>query len=198
MRLAQAEAEMLLADAKAEADAMLTRAEAELVRQQELGYKAGFESGLAEGRRQGEAAWQVKLEELDKRRQELITKDANLLRETEQEAQELALAVIERVVNHKLRHDDQVLKSALRQVLAVAHGCREALLLVADEDFSEIWQQRNEWQKLLPGVKEFSVHADAKLTPGDLVLETNQGTIDARVDTVLEQVAAQFSSEGLA
>jgi flagellar biosynthesis/type III secretory pathway protein FliH len=121
-----------------------------------------------------------------------------LLKEAERESEELALAVIERVVNYKLRQDDSVFKAALEQVLEVAQGCREALLLVADENFSEIWQQRTEWKQLLPGVKAFSVETDARLAPGDLVLETNQGTIDARVDTIIGQVAAEFSLEGQA
>lgn len=195
---AQAEVTKMLTDAKAKADAVLAGAEAELARQQEIGYQAGFAAGLVAGKQQGEATWQVKLDELDTQRKELVAKDANLLQEAEQETWALALAVIERVINYKLRHDDTVLQAALQQVLEVAKGCREALLLVAEEDFSAVWQQRTRWKNLLPGVKEFSVQADATLTKGDLILETNQGTIDARVDTVLEQVAAQFSFEGLA
>lgn len=194
LKAAQAEAAKLLTAAQAEADTILAQAEAELGRQQEIGYQAGLKAGLAAGKTQGEAAWQAKLDELGLIRQELIARDASLLQEAEQEAIELALAVAERVINHKLRHDDAVVQAALQQVLEVAKGSREALLLVAAEDFSLLWQKRTEWKNLLPGVKEFTIQADPTLTKGDLILETNQGTIDACVDTVLEQVAAQFSS----
>lgn len=194
LQAAQVEAAKLLAAAQAEADTILARAEAELSRQQEIGYQAGFEAGLVAGKAQGEASWQAKLEELELMRQELIAKDENLLQEAEQEAVELALAVAGRVINYKLRHDDAVVQAALHQVLEVARGSREALLLVAEDDFSRLWHKRTEWKNLLPGVKEFTVQADPALVKGDLILETNQGTIDACVDTVLQQVAAQFSS----
>lgn len=198
LQAAQAEAAKLLAAAKAEADAILARAEAELGRQQEIGYRAGFDNGLAAGTAQGEAEWQAKLNELETMRQDLVQQDANWLQETEQETVELALAVAERVINYKLRHDDAVLQAALQQLLEVAKGCREALLLVAAEDFSTLWQRRTEWRSLLPGIKEFTLQADPALTKGDLVLQTNLGTIDACVDTVLEQVAAQLYSAGQA
>ncbi len=194
LQAAQTAAAELLAAARAEADSILAEAEAEVERQQQIGYQAGYDAGLAAGEKQGEAAWQAQLDELATMRQELIAKDANLLHEAEQETMELALAVAERVINYKLRHDDAVVQAALQQVLAAAKGSREALLLVSADDFPLLWSERAAWKSLLPGVKEFSIQADPALTRGDLILETNQGTIDACVDTVLEQVAAQFGS----
>lgn len=198
LQAAQAQAAQILAEAQAQADAILAQADAELARQQEIGYQAGFEAGLAAGQEQGKATWQAKLAELKQLRQELVAKDAKLLQEAEQEALTLALAIAQRVINYKLTHDDQVLQAALRQVLSLAKGCREALLLVSEADFPALWERRTQWQNLLPGVKEFDLQVDATLSKGDLVLETNQGIIDARVDTILERVADEFGLGELA
>ncbi len=193
--MVQTQASQILSDARAEADAILSQAQAELARQQELGYKEGYDAGLAAGQQAAKAAWESKLRDLDLLRQELVAKDANLLQEAEQEALALALAIAQRVINYKLTRDDAVVQGALRQVLSIAKGCREALLLVAEEDFPHLWEQRTQWQHLLPGVKEFDLQVDPTLSKGDLVVETNQGSIDARVDTVLERLAAEFGLE---
>lgn len=195
LQVAQAQANQMLSEAKAEADAILAGAEAEMARQQEIGYRAGYAEGLAAGQQAGEAAWQSKLEELDLLRRELVAKDAELLQQAEEEALSLALALAQRVINYKLTREDAAVQAALRQVLRLAKGCREALLLVAEEDFSHLWEQRTQWQHLLPGVKEFDLQVEPNFTKGDLLLETNQGSVDARVDTVLERVAVEFGLE---
>ena len=192
---AQARAAELVIKAKREADAILAAADSELKRQQEIGYAAGWEAGYEAGLAKGEAIWQARLEDLEVLRQRLIEQDANWLQEASQETLELVVAVAERVIGFKLSHDDAVVQAALRQGLGAAKGCREALLTVSSEDFPELWERRAEWKSLLPGVKEFDLQPDPSLASGDLVLQTNQGTLDARLDTVLEQVAAQLCPE---
>jgi len=193
--LAQAEAKKIISEAKAQAAAVLAKAEAELERQREKGYVAGWEAGLAAGQQEAEAAWQGRLAELELQRQELIKKDAAWLREAEQEVLELSIAVAERVIAYKLQHDDAAVQAALRQVLQTAQGCREALLTVSPDDFAHLWPKRREWQNVLPGIKEFELKADPDLEPGDIILQTNQGTIDARLDVVLEKVAQLYPAE---
>lgn len=192
---AEAKATKLITEAKMQAEAILAKAESELKRQQEVGYATGWEHGHAEGLAKGQATWQAKQSELELLQKKLVEQDANWLEEVSQETVELALAVAERVIACKLRHDDVVLQAALRQVLGAAKGCREALLTVSREDFPALWERRAEWKSLLPGVKEFALQSDPSLASGDLVLQTNQGALDARLDTVLEQVAAQLYPE---
>ena len=192
LKRAQARATELIAEAKTQAGAILAAADSELKHQQEIGYATGWEAGHEAGLAKGEAVWQAKLEDLEVLRQRLIEQDANWLQEVSQETVELAVAVAERVIAFELSHDDVVVQAALRQVLGAAKGCREALLTVSSEDFPALWERRAEWKSLLPGVKEFALQSDPSLASGDLVLQTNQGTLDARLDTVLEQVAVQL------
>lgn len=193
----QAKADQIIQDAQAEAELILATAAAKIARQEKAGYEAGWDTGLEAGIKQAKAEWQTKMDEVELLRQRLVAADDAWLAGVGPETIQLALAVVERVVACKLQKDDAVLQAALRQVLATAKGVREAHLTVAVEDFPEIWARRTEWRSLLPGVKDFSVETDDELQNGDLVLVTNQGTIDARVDTLLDQVAAQLSVEEL-
>ncbi|MBQ3863755.1 MAG: flagellar assembly protein FliH, partial [Schwartzia sp.] len=59
---------------------------------------------------------------------------------------------------------------------------------VAPDSFDLVLMARSEMQNLLEGNAVLEVHSDENLGPGDVVLETPNGDVDARVSTQLESV----------
>lgn len=190
------QAKALVETAQRAAAVILAQAEQEAVRRQQAGYDAGRQEGYVVGEAAGRAFWQQAEDALSQDRQSLVEKDRALLSEAEGEITRLVLLVANRVIGQKLRTDDQCVQSSLKQVLGSALRAREALVQAASGDFDHLWAKRQEWTASIPGLKQFDLQVDPNLTKGDLVLVTNQGTIDARVETILEQVADQLGAGG--
>jgi flagellar assembly protein FliH len=192
---AERQAAEKLAQAEAVAAKMLAEAKREASRLQQEAEAKGFSAGREAGEKAGRAACQAAERKLEQARLSLLEKDKALLAEAEQEVLQLALAVASRVIGQKLSSDDQAVQSSLRQVLRAANGARDVLLQVSPADFDHLWAKRQDWMSSLPGIREFDLKADSGLTKGDLRLISNQGIIDARVETMLDQVTAQLGVE---
>lgn len=189
---AKQQADKLLAEAKASAEAILASAKQEAEKQRQAGYEAGKQAGLVAGEKAGKAKFQQEVNSLQQARERLVQRDSALISEAETEIVEMALLVAGRVIGQHLRTDDLAVQSSLKQVLAKALGARSALLLVSPDDFEHLWAKRQEWSASIPGLREFSLDPSPTLEKGDLILQSNIGTIDARVETILSQVADQL------
>lgn len=191
---AQQQAAAIIAEARATAASIQAEAEQAATARQEAGYAAGLAAGRAAGETAGRNSFRQAEQALQSARQRLVEKDRALLQESAAEVTQLALAVALRVIGQQLTGDEQSVQASLRQVMAAAMGAREVLLQVSADDFEHLWAKRQEWQQNLPGVRQFELQVDASLSRGDLVLVSNQGTVDARVDTILQQVADQLGA----
>lgn len=189
---AKRKADQLLTEAKASAEAMLAAAKQEAEKQRQAGYEIGKQTGFAAGEKAGKAKYQQEVQALEQARQRLVQKDLALIAEAEPEIVEIALLVAGRVIGQQLRSDDSAVQASLRQLLTKALGARSALLLVSPEDFEHLWAKRQDWSASIPGLREFSLEPSPSLQKGDLILQSNLGTIDARVETILNQVADQL------
>lgn len=189
---AKQQADQLLTEAKAAAEVIMASAKQEAEQQRQAAYEAGRQAGLAAGEKAGKAKYQKEVELLQQARERLVQRDSTLISEAEAEIVEMALLVAGRVIGQHLRTDDLAVQSSLRQVLSKALGARSALLLVAQDDFEHLWAKRQEWSASIPGLREFSLEPSPNLQKGDLILQSNLGTIDARVETILSQVADQL------
>lgn len=192
---ARQQASDILAGAQAEAEALLRRASEDARAQLEQAQAEGYQQGYRAGESQAKLDYQARLTEAADMAAKLHQLDTRYLQEAEGEIVQLALAIAERFLALKLQHDDAALEAVLRQVMQAAYGCREALLRVSPADFPTLWAKRREWRQLLPGVRDFDIQEDVTLQPGDLMLVTNQGVIDARVEVMLEQVAEQLGDD---
>ncbi len=196
LAVANAEAEAIVQAARLEAEKVLLEANEQAKALQQTGYNVGREQGYQQGLQDATQHTESKLREAQSLCQQLLQKDQTLLQQSQAEALELAMAIAERVIGLKLSSDDQAVQAALKQVLKAAQGAREGLLRVSAQDFAHIWEKRQEWRSLLPGLRELQIEHDPSLQPGDLVLMTNSGTIDARVAVVQEEIAAQLLPAG--
>ncbi len=112
--------------------------------------------------------------------------------ETEREVVSLALAVARKVLGRELAEP-----SRTAVVELAAHGIREArhrrqvTLRVSPSDVAAARSAEGRLGALLER-GALSVREDASLSPGDVVVETESGCIDARVETQLAALAREI------
>jgi flagellar assembly protein FliH len=100
----------------------------------------------------------------------------------------LAQAMAERVIGESLNLDPQRLMSMAQRCINEARGANRVLLLVHPADATRLAQQIEGL-----GVSvEVRVQPDPELQTGDLRIETDVGSLDARVGTQLANLAAKI------
>jgi|GEM_PF-1198960 len=210
---ARQEANELLTATQAELEALKAETEKNcreaLEEARKQGYEAGLEQGNAEGREKAETEHAAKMEEAQTIRQEacahleqakadgeLIRKSAEEERtrrilESEEEILKLAIDIAERIIRKEISQSGvnwfEMVKEAVKKVA----GATEVTIRVSAEDEAYLIQHLSEVQKLLTESPSIRVISDAALEPGDVVIQSNLGQLDARIK---EQLASMLKS----
>lgn len=183
-REAQRRAEALLAAARREAEDL--RAQAEAAGREE-GYRAGYAAGQ-------QAAAQL-LEEARAEREEARKEHAALLAAVEPEALELALALARRILHREVR----VGPADARELLAAAAAklpTGEAVTVEIAVGERAAWEAERELVEQALGDRPYTLAESANVPPGEFLLRSEMGTVDARLDSQLEACRAQLTGVG--
>lgn len=193
---AQVEADKLIADTKAESEKLL-----EQVR------KEGYDDGHAEGLQQG----------IDDGKERIEDELADIVRQANAKAQKTIQDAKEQTSEYFIRAEDDIVKvvmMAIEKILpqhfldvpqVVLPVVREAIRHVRDQkevkvhvepdSYDLILLARGEFQAMLTdGTAIIEIISDEALKPGDCVIETPNGDVDARLSTQLDLMKSAIQS----
>jgi len=147
--------------------------------------RRAFEEGATEGERRGaEKAGQEHAQELAKLRsalEELLSYKDALRVDAERELLDLAFAVARRIVRRELTIDNQIALAIVRSCLKDFTGSESRRIRVNERDVDLVREQ-------LGTPLEVEVISDPSVSAGGAVLETDQGRLDARIETQLSEI----------
>ncbi|MCG5250710.1 flagellar assembly protein FliH [Brevibacillus agri] len=211
---AEIEAKTILADAEETAQTILRQAieEAEQLKQeasleiqrwweqkqqeaaqlfsstQEQATAEGHEKGFAEGKQQAYEEETQALAEARAILEQAYSSKQQIIAEAEPFLVELALEIAKKIIGQELQQNpEQVLeiaKKALRR--SRVHG--EITICVNHNYFHYVSEHRPQLLALLEGQAELSIYPDYTIADGGCVIRTQLGSVDARVDTQLEEI----------
>lgn len=171
---AAARAREIVAEAEAEAG----RIRAEALAEREALRAGAVEAGRQEGIGQAAAALAGIAAERDRR-----------LAGLSREVAGLALEVARRVLGRELAGDPAAVVDLAAQALAAARERREVILRVSPADAPALRASAGRLGALLQRAPGLELREDPSLAPGGVVVETEGGTIDARVEAQLAALA---------
>lgn len=188
------EAAALLEDAREKARELLAQAETQIAHDRQHAYLLGREEGFAHGRAQAESEQQ----ELTAQAQQVLA-DAQRERKTqilgaEGFVADLAIVIAERVLEREVSQDDSYLLTLTRQLLSEVDKAHRVELRVAVSDFPHLLAHRSTIEKMFYQRVECVILPDHTLRGGDLVVVTEMGTVDGRLDVRLEGVRKVLQS----
>lgn len=126
-------------------------------------------------------------------RHEAVESAEQLIAATQAEVLDLALAVAKRIVQREIERDQEALIGMLAGALQRVRGAGEVTVRVSPNGVAVLAQAEETLDRTALGIDSVTAVADPSLGPGDLIVETNNGTVDARVD---EQLALLRQSLG--
>ena len=193
---AKTDCAVMRANAEQETKAILDDAHEQARHIMEDAKKEGHEKGLAEGREEG--IRQIREEEkqtiLDANaKAEKTLADAKeecrvYVQGAENEIATLAMEIADHVLPQHFIDVPTIILPLVRTALMKVKDQSEVHVRVAPESYDLVLMGRSEFQGLLEGQALLEVHSDQNLKVGDVVIETPNGNVDARLSTQLEMI----------
>jgi flagellar assembly protein FliH len=178
------ELESPLAAAQAEAAAIRSSARAE-------GHADGLSAGLEEGRAQVAAA----LAALESAHAELLALRDATAEAVERDAVELAVQLAEKIVAGALAVEPERVLDVVRGALRRLAERRRVTVLVHPDDLELVRSAAAGFAAELGGIEHCEVQAERRLSRGGAVVRTDEGQVDASIETQLARACELVAAE---
>jgi len=152
-------------------------------------YHRGFAEGKGVGRHQAAIELQPVLDRLTRSLAELSSLRARIRKEAESDLVKLSIAVARRVLHRELTLDPESISGIIRVALEKLESRELSQVRVHPDQEPAV---RAALERLNEG-RNMELKADPSLQSGDLLFETNHGTVDASMEMQLREIERGFA-----
>jgi type III secretion protein L len=139
-----------------------------------------LEAGRKQGYREGLAQWVEALAEMKHARESLDAKyEAEMVR--------LSVKVAEKIIGEELRTRPETIVSIVRECLSGIRNSKNLTIRVSSAEREEVLQRVDSLNREV-GLCSIQVLADAAVSPGGCIVESERGIVDARLETQLRRL----------
>jgi flagellar assembly protein FliH len=179
---------------------LIERAREEAAAIRERARREGERSGFAAGLERGADASHSAAHALSSAREELLALRDQMVGALEQDAVALSLALAAKVLAGALDVEPERVLDVIRGALRHVAERRSITILVDPSDMEIVNASLRQISGEAGGIELCELHADRRVGRGGAIVRTNEGEVDACVDTQLEQarevIAAELGSRG--
>ena len=197
---ARAQADKLIADTKRESEELLKTVREEA---QKSGYDDGYKDGKADGIKDGKDHIEDELAEIvrkanddaQKTIQDAKEQTAEYFIRAEDDVVKVVMLAIEKILPQHFLDVPQVVLPVVREAIKHVRDQKEIKIHVEPYSYDLILMARSEFQSMLTdGTAIIEIVSDEALKPGDCVIETPNGDVDARLSTQLNLMKSAIQS----
>ena len=192
----QEECDTIITETKARAEAEAKEI-CEQARQEghDEGFKKGYEEGVETGRNDGEQAVRNEMKneilqanaKAQKTIQDAKEQTAEYFIKAEDDVVKVVMQAVEKILPQHFLDVPQMILPVVREAIQYVRDQKEVKVHVEPESYDFVLMARSEFQSMLTdGTAILEVISDEALKPGDCVIETPNGGVDARLSTQLE------------
>jgi len=190
------EAEKIIASANEEARRIIAEGQNKLKQIEEAAHHLGWQAGYEESRKMAAEEHAAKLREA----RELIDK-ANAERQaiiagSEDEIVRLAVAVARKIISHELTTSPAIIVEIVKKAIQKATDREELTVRVNPENLDSTINSRDEITRTAKGIRKLKIQADPAVASGGCVVESPNGTVDARVERQFKEIEQALMEVG--
>ena len=177
-----AQREEILSDAHVEAERIKDET-------RELAHNEGFNQGHLEGIEHAQAELADKLAIATRIAETALVDRRDLLKEAESEVVRLSVHIARRIIARELRTDPTLIRDIAESALRFVTEDGIVKLRINPEDHAEL---RSYWSRAHSSGemgRTFEIVPDPVIGRGGVIIETRSGTVDAQLETQLDEVA---------
>jgi flagellar assembly protein FliH len=197
LKEAEKQAALLKQEGQAEYDRLMEEARAEIEAAKEEARGKGYEEGLQQGRVDGEKEIRQSLQDTineTNAKAEKTLRDAeeatfDYLQKAEEDVVSIAMGVVEKVLPQHFIDVPQMVLPLVREAILKVKDQKKLVVHVPPTSYDFVLMARDELRQILTaGDALLEIHSDEALKPGDCLVETPNGSVDARLATQMELI----------
>lgn len=158
--------------------------------------KAAFERGLEQGRKEGhekgvqemQDTVQAKVSELQRLLDGTVNATRQYFSKVEERLAGFAMSIARRIVGDTAENYREVAVKLASEALQMATERTRVVLRCHPDDYPHLMEAKDELKTISEGIKEVELETSPRLSRGSVVLETVGGSIDASIETMLDEV----------
>lgn len=185
---AEAEAGRLVEEARAQAQAIVTGARAQQGRIEEEARQKGLEAARKEARAEALAQVESALAVLGTSAGGVRGEKERFLRAGLETMLALVTAVLERLVRGRIEVDHDLVRRTLDAAVAHVSGADRITVRIHPDDLGTVEDLRAEILRRIESLTDVSIQTDHGLTRGGVIIETDFGRVDARLETQMAEL----------
>jgi flagellar assembly protein FliH len=148
------------------------------------GYKEGYNSGYEDGRTEMNRL----IERLKIIIQAAIDKRREIIEESEEQIVRIILLMARKVVKHITAKDQEVVIQNIKASLDRVQGKEQIVIRVNSSDLEMTTEHKEEFIAMIEDLKYIKILEDGRVDRGGCIIETDFGSVDARIASQLEEL----------
>ncbi len=144
--------------------------------------------GLAKGMRAAEEAYQTKLARVETLAASLQEERATFFDRVEPELVRLAVTIAEKIIGRELELRPEIVVDMVREAMKRVRERESLRVSVNPRDLEQIRAAREDLLRAVDGVRKLDLIEDRRVDSGGCSIESENGTLDARISTQLEEI----------
>ena len=197
LREAQVNADIIRQEAQAEHDRLLESTQQQIAdlkeRAQQNGRREGYEAGYADGEQKVREEMAETIREANAKAEKTLldakNATADYVQKAERDVVTIAMSVVEKILPQHFIDVPQVVLPLVREAILKVKDQKELVIHVPSDSYDLVLMARDEFRGLLTyGDATIEVLSDDSMKPGDCLVETPNGSVDARLATQLEML----------
>jgi flagellar assembly protein FliH len=151
--------------------------------------KQARQAGFKEGEQAAQARWEKALEQATRAAAEIAALRPILRRRAEEDVVRLAMAIARRILRREATIDTDAVLGLLKAGLERIEQREVSQVRVRPDDVPTV----SRYLERIGSPYRIEVVADSTLERGGMILETNKGSLDASLETQLEEIERGFT-----
>ncbi len=157
-----------------------------------LSYRQGKEEGSIEGYTRARTEFADTHQILQKLIADFDLKQREILEKSERTVLNLLFKMITKIVPTISAQQSDIIEATLRKLLKSYQSAGRIKIALNPQDLEKMRKIESDIRSRFPDMKELSLTADASISPGGCIMETDMGKIDARIETQLDEMEKEL------
>jgi len=157
-----------------------------------LGFEEGYEEGFAKGSEENDRSWQEQMTEARQMLDQAYKMREQIIQEAEPFLVELSCSIAEKIIGKQLSITPELAIELIQKSLSRRREQGMITLCVAPRQLAFVQAAREELSVVIDSQAELQILPDASVKDQGCVIRSSFGSIDARIDTQLEEIKREL------
>jgi len=173
---------------KFEAEKLIKEAELKVSEIEHEAYKKGYEAGREEGYKEGQAEVMRLIDRLGTIVSTAVDIRDDIIKSSEKMMTEMILMISRKVIKDEIVERREVVINNIKEAIKRVKDRDRIDIRVNFADLDMTTAHKDELIKMMESLKKVNIYEDTRVDRGGCIIETDVGSIDARVSTQLDAI----------